>query len=56
MVMCTTTLPLAEVRANPSRTIEEAVRTHQRVEVTRSEVFRLEDVVDEMRNMSRAKR
>ncbi|MEY8014965.1 type II toxin-antitoxin system Phd/YefM family antitoxin [Mycobacterium servetii] len=30
-----TTLPLAEVRANLSRLVEEAVRTHQRIEVTR---------------------
>ncbi|WP_193047715.1 type II toxin-antitoxin system Phd/YefM family antitoxin [Mycolicibacterium baixiangningiae] len=30
-----TTLPLAEVRANLSRLVDEAVRTHQRVEVTR---------------------
>lgn len=30
-----TTLPLAEVRANLSRLVDEAMRTHQRVEVTR---------------------
>ncbi|CAJ1495021.1 type II toxin-antitoxin system Phd/YefM family antitoxin [[Mycobacterium] kokjensenii] len=30
-----TTLPLAEVRANLSKLVDEAVRTHQRVEVTR---------------------
>jgi len=30
-----TTIPLAEVRANLSRLVDEAVRTHQRVEVTR---------------------
>lgn len=30
-----TTLPLAEVRANLSRLVDEAVRTHQRIEVTR---------------------
>ena len=29
------TLPLAEVRANLSKLIEEAVRTHGRIEVTR---------------------
>lgn len=29
------TLPLAEVRANLSRLVDEAVRTHQRIEVTR---------------------
>ncbi len=29
------TLPLAEVRANLSKLVEEAVRTHQRIEVTR---------------------
>lgn len=31
-----TTLPLAEVRANLSRLVDEAVRTHQRIEVTRN--------------------
>jgi antitoxin YefM len=31
-----TTLPIAEVRANLSRLVEEAERTHQRVEVTRN--------------------
>ncbi|ADT98177.1 type II toxin-antitoxin system Phd/YefM family antitoxin [Mycolicibacterium gilvum] len=30
-----TTLPLAEVRANLSKLVDEAVRTHQRIEVTR---------------------
>jgi antitoxin YefM len=30
-----TTLPLAEARANLSRLIEEAVTTHERIEVTR---------------------
>ena len=30
-----TTLPLAEVRANLSKIVDEAVRTHERVEVTR---------------------
>jgi prevent-host-death family protein len=30
-----TTVPLAEARANLSRLVDEAVRTHQRVEVTR---------------------
>lgn len=30
-----TTLPIAEVRANLSKLVDEAVRTHQRVEVTR---------------------
>jgi prevent-host-death family protein len=30
-----TTLPLAEVRANLSRLVDEAVRTHNRIEVTR---------------------
>lgn len=30
-----TTFPLAEVRANLSKLVDEAVRTHQRVEVTR---------------------
>ncbi|OHV03659.1 type II toxin-antitoxin system Phd/YefM family antitoxin [Mycobacterium talmoniae] len=30
-----TTLPLAEVRANLSRLVDDAVRTHQRIEVTR---------------------
>ncbi|BBY46131.1 type II toxin-antitoxin system Phd/YefM family antitoxin [Mycolicibacterium celeriflavum] len=29
------TLPLAEVRANLSKLIEQAVRTHERIEVTR---------------------
>jgi antitoxin YefM len=30
-----TTLPLAEVRANLSRLVDDAVRTHARIEVTR---------------------
>ena len=30
-----TTLPLAEVRANLSKWVEEAIRTHERIEVTR---------------------
>jgi antitoxin YefM len=30
-----TTLPLAEVRANLSKLVDEAVRTHQPIEVTR---------------------
>ena len=30
-----TTLPLAEVRANLSKLVDEAVRTHMRIEVTR---------------------
>lgn len=30
-----TTIPLAEARANLSRLVDEAMRTHQRVEVTR---------------------
>ncbi|WP_082690883.1 type II toxin-antitoxin system Phd/YefM family antitoxin [Mycobacterium sp. GA-1199] len=30
-----TTLPLAEVRANLSKLVDEAVRTHRRIEVTR---------------------
>lgn len=30
-----TTVPLAEARANLSRLVDEAVRTHQRVDVTR---------------------
>jgi antitoxin YefM len=30
-----TTLPLAEVRANLSRIVDRAVRTHERIEVTR---------------------
>lgn len=31
-----TTLPIAEVRANLSKLVEEAERTHQRVEVTKN--------------------
>lgn len=34
-ILYMTTLPLAEVRANLSRLVDEAVRTHQRIEVTR---------------------
>lgn len=34
--MYMTTLPLAEVRANLSRLVEEAERTHLRVEVTKN--------------------
>jgi len=34
-ILYMTTLPLAEVRANLSKLVEEAVRTHQRIEVTR---------------------
>jgi prevent-host-death family protein len=30
-----TTLPLAEVRANLSKIVDQAVRTHERIEVTR---------------------
>lgn len=30
------TVPLAEVRANLSRMVDEAVRTHERVEITRN--------------------
>ncbi|KZS50045.1 prevent-host-death protein [Mycobacterium kansasii] len=30
-----TTLPLAEVRANLSKLVDEAVRTHERIEITR---------------------
>lgn len=33
--MYMTTVPLAEARANLSRLVDEAVRTHERVEVTR---------------------
>lgn len=33
-----TTIPVAEARANLSRMIEEAVSTHQRVEITRNGV------------------
>jgi antitoxin YefM len=31
-----TTLPLAEARTNLSRLVDEAMRTHQRIEVTRN--------------------
>ncbi|MGC4933034.1 type II toxin-antitoxin system Phd/YefM family antitoxin [Gordonia sp. DT30] len=31
-----TTLPIADVRANLSKLVDEAVRTHQRVELTRN--------------------
>jgi len=34
-ILYMTTLPLAEVRANLSRLVDDAVRTHQRIEVTR---------------------
>ncbi|OIN81682.1 prevent-host-death protein [Mycobacterium malmoense] len=33
--MYMSTLPLAEVRANLSKLVDEAVRTHERIEVTR---------------------
>jgi prevent-host-death family protein len=36
MILYMTTLPLAEVRANLSKLVEEAERTHQRVEVTKN--------------------
>jgi prevent-host-death family protein len=35
-ILYMTTLPLAEVRANLSRLVEEAERTHQRVEITKN--------------------
>lgn len=35
-ILYMTTLPLAEVRANLSKLVDEAVRTHQRVEVTKN--------------------
>jgi antitoxin YefM len=34
-ILYMTTLPLAEVRANLSKLVDEAVRTHERIEVTR---------------------
>lgn len=34
-ILYMTTLPLAEVRANLSKLVDEAVRTHLRIEVTR---------------------
>jgi antitoxin YefM len=34
-ILYMTTLPLAEVRANLSKIVDEAMRTHQRIEVTR---------------------
>lgn len=34
-ILYMTTLPLAEVRANLSKLVDEAVRTHMRIEVTR---------------------
>ena len=34
-ILYMSTLPLAEVRANLSKLVDEAVRTHQRIEVTR---------------------
>lgn len=36
IILYTTTIPLAEVRANLSRLIDEAVRTHERIEITRN--------------------
>lgn len=36
MILYMTTLPLAEVRAQLSRLVDEAQRTHQRVEVTKN--------------------
>lgn len=36
MIVYMTTVPLAEARANLSRMVDEAVRTHQRVEITRN--------------------
>jgi prevent-host-death family protein len=36
MIVYMTTLPLAAVRANLSKLVEEAERTHQRVEVTKN--------------------
>ena len=35
-IMYMTTLPIADVRANLSKLVEEAERTHQRVEVTKN--------------------
>ena len=35
IILYMTTLPLAEVRANLSKLVDETVRTHQRIEVTR---------------------
>ncbi|KNX39543.1 prevent-host-death protein [Luteipulveratus halotolerans] len=34
--MYMTTMPLAEVRAQLSRVVDEAIRTHERVEITRN--------------------
>jgi antitoxin YefM len=34
-IMYMSTLPLAEVRANLSKLVDEAVRTHERIEVTK---------------------
>lgn len=36
MILYMTTLPIAEVRANLSKLVDEAERTHQRVEVTKN--------------------
>ena len=36
MIVYMTTIPLAEARANLSRMVDEAVRTHQRIEITRT--------------------
>lgn len=36
MILYMTTMPLAEVRANLSKLVDEAQRTHLRVEVTRN--------------------
>lgn len=37
-ILYMTTVPLAEARANLSRIVDEAVRTHERVEITRNGV------------------
>ena len=34
--MCLTTVPLAQARANLSKLVDDAVRTHERVEVTKN--------------------
>lgn len=36
IILYMTVIPLAEARANLSRLIDEAVRTHQRIEITRN--------------------
>ncbi len=36
MIMYMTTVPLAEARAQLSKLVDEAIRTHQRVEVTKN--------------------